>query len=99
MEVGCWPCNVCSAYRHSNGYHFDGLGSVCGPAHTSMRVYVFTRMYEYSVYGHVAASDPNHPNPFMFTGRQFDIETGLYYYRAMVRADDRQGRKLFSGCR
>jgi RHS repeat-associated protein len=30
----------------------------------------------------VAASDPNHPNPFMFTGRQFDIETGLYYYRA-----------------
>ena len=50
--------------------------------------------YEYSVYGHVAASslrsrataedgsDPNHPNPFMFTGRQFDVETGLYYYRA-----------------
>jgi len=24
----------------------------------------------------VAAEDPNHPNPFMFTGRQFDIETG-----------------------
>ena len=22
--------------------------------------------YEYSVYGHVAAEDPNHPNPFMF---------------------------------
>ena len=38
--------------------------------------------YEYSVYGHVAASDPNHPNPFMFTGQQFDVETGLYYYRA-----------------
>jgi RHS repeat-associated protein len=30
----------------------------------------------------IAASDPNHPNPFMFTGRQFDVETGLYYYRA-----------------
>jgi len=38
--------------------------------------------YEYSVYGQVAASDPNHPNPYMFTGRRFDIETGLYYYRA-----------------
>jgi len=38
--------------------------------------------YEYTVYGQVAAEDPNHPNPFLFTGRRFDIETGLYYYRA-----------------
>jgi len=30
----------------------------------------------------VAASDPNHPNPYLFTGRRFDRETGLYYYRA-----------------
>jgi len=30
----------------------------------------------------VAASDPNHPNRFLFTGREFDAETGLYYYRA-----------------
>jgi hypothetical protein len=30
----------------------------------------------------VAAEDPNHPNPYMFTGRRFDIEIGLYYYRA-----------------
>jgi RHS repeat-associated protein len=29
----------------------------------------------------VAASDPNHPNPFLFTARRFDSETGLYYYR------------------
>ena len=38
--------------------------------------------YEYSVYGQVAAEDPNHPNPYMFTGRRFDVEIGLYYYRA-----------------
>ncbi len=39
--------------------------------------------YEYSAYGQVAASDPNFlTNPYMFTGRRFDIETGLYYYRA-----------------
>lgn len=30
----------------------------------------------------MAAEDPNHPNPYLFTGRRFDIETGLYYYRA-----------------
>ncbi|MFH1715828.1 MAG: RHS repeat-associated core domain-containing protein [Planctomycetota bacterium] len=38
--------------------------------------------YEYSVYGEVSASDPNHPNPYMFAGRRFDIEIGLYYNRA-----------------
>jgi RHS repeat-associated protein len=31
----------------------------------------------------VAASDPNFTaNPYLFTGRRFDCETGLYYYRA-----------------
>jgi RHS repeat-associated protein len=38
--------------------------------------------YEYSVYGQVAASTNFLTNPYMFTGRRFDIETGLYYYRA-----------------
>ncbi len=60
-------------------YHFDGLGSVVALTDANGTC---VQTYEYSVYGHVAASDPNHPNPFMFTGRQFDIETGLYYYRA-----------------
>jgi RHS repeat-associated protein len=41
-----------------------------------------TQLYEYSVYGQVAASDAEHPNRFMFTGREFDKDTGLYYYRA-----------------
>jgi RHS repeat-associated protein len=60
-------------------YHFDGLGSVVALTDANGTT---VQSYEYSVYGHVAASDPNHPNPFMFTGREFDIETGLYYYRA-----------------
>jgi uncharacterized protein RhaS with RHS repeats len=94
-------------------YHFDGLGSVVALTDANGTC---VQTYEYSVYGHVAASslrsaysaasscaakrcfaeqgaaakarrataedgsDPNHRNPFMFTGRQFDIETGLYYY-------------------
>jgi RHS repeat-associated protein len=60
-------------------YHFDGLGSVVALTDANGTT---VQTYEYSVYGHVAASDPNHPNPFMFTGRQFDVENGLYYYRA-----------------
>ncbi len=68
-----------------------GAGLPCRP--TSTRFYT-----PVAYYGDVAASDPNHPNPVMLTGRQFDIETGppdlpaahpagkrrvnLYYYRA-----------------
>jgi RHS repeat-associated protein len=60
-------------------YHFDGLGSVIALSDEDGNTAV---LYEYSVYGQVASSDPNNPNRFMFTGREFDADTGLYYYRA-----------------
>ena len=61
-------------------YHFDGLGSVVDLSNSNGDS---CQSYEYSAYGQVAASDPNFlTNPYMFTGRRFDIETGLYYYRA-----------------
>jgi len=59
--------------------HYDGLGSVVALSDAAGDT---VQLYEYSVYGRVAASDPNHPNPFLFTGRRFDTDTGLYYYRA-----------------
>jgi len=67
----------------SNGavsyYHYDGLGSVVALSDEDGDT---VQVYEYDVYGNVAASDPNHTNPFMFTGRRMDSETGLYFYRA-----------------
>ncbi len=61
-------------------YHFDGLGSVVALSDSDGDS---CQSYEYSAYGQVAASDPSFiANPYMFTGRRFDIETGLYYYRA-----------------
>jgi RHS repeat-associated protein len=60
-------------------YHYDGQGSVVALSDSSGDT---VQVYEYSVFGQVAASDPNHTNPFLFTGRRFDSETGLYYYRA-----------------
>jgi len=61
-------------------YHYDGLGSVVALSDSAGDT---VQTYEYSVYGQVAAEDPNFlTNPYMFTGRRFDIETGLYYYRA-----------------
>ncbi|HRS11581.1 MAG TPA: RHS repeat-associated core domain-containing protein [Sedimentisphaerales bacterium] len=66
-------------YAGTYYYHFDALGSVVALSDADGDT---VQVYEYDVYGQVAASDPNHPNRFMFTGREFDAETGLYYYRA-----------------
>jgi RHS repeat-associated protein len=60
-------------------YHFDALGSVVALTNASGNT---VEVYEYDVYGRVGATDESHPNRFMFTGREFDKETGLYYYRA-----------------
>jgi RHS repeat-associated protein len=60
-------------------YHYDALGSVVALSDGSGST---VETYEYSVYGQVAASDANNPNPYMFAGRRYDIEIGLYYNRA-----------------
>ena len=60
-------------------YHTDGLGSVIALSNADGNS---VQAYEYSIYGLGAASDPNHTNPYMFAGRRFDVETGLYYNRA-----------------
>jgi len=62
-------------------YHRDGLGSVIALSDAAGDTVV---TYEYSIYGVPASSDVNIPNPFQFTGRRFDSETGLYYYRARM---------------
>jgi RHS repeat-associated protein len=67
------------SYAGTYYYHFDGLGSVVGLTNSSGNT---VEVYEYDVYGRLGASDASHPNRFMFTGREYDKETGLYYYRA-----------------
>jgi RHS repeat-associated protein len=67
------------SYAGTYYYHFDALGSVVALTNSSGNT---VEVYDYSVYGQVGASDASHPNRFMFTGREFDKETGLYYYRA-----------------
>jgi len=60
-------------------YHYDGLGSVVALSDSAGDT---VQTYEYSVYGQVAAEYEDFPNPYMFAGRRFDIEIGLYYNRA-----------------
>jgi RHS repeat-associated protein len=67
------------SYAGTYYYHFDALGSVVALTNSSGNT---VEVYEYDVYGRVGATDARHPNRFMFTGREFDKETGLYYYLA-----------------
>ena len=59
-------------------YHFDGTGSVIALSDVNS---VIVERYSYDVFG-----EPNTTssigNPYLFTGRRYDIDTGLYYYRA-----------------
>ena len=68
-------------------YHFDGLGSVANISNSSG---VKVESYSYDIYGKATIRDGSgNPltesaigNPYMFTGRRFDKESGLNYYRA-----------------
>jgi RHS repeat-associated protein len=68
-------------------YHYDGLGSVIALSDANG---MLVERYEYDVYGEPTIRDANGTvisesivgNPYMFTGRNYDDETGLYYYRA-----------------
>jgi RHS repeat-associated protein len=68
-------------------YHFDGLGSVVALSDVNS---VLVERYTYDVFGRPAIRDANgteiaesaFANPYLFTGRAYDAETGLYYYRA-----------------
>lgn len=68
-------------------YHFDALGSVIalsqydsGNGHASI-----VEQYEYSAFGETTVTlDGSTDNPYRFTGRRWDDETGLYYYRARI---------------
>lgn len=61
-------------------YHQDGLGSVTALTNNSGDL---AQRYEYDSYGKIVTTlDPNLTQPFSYTGREYDEETGLYYYRA-----------------
>jgi RHS repeat-associated protein len=69
-----WPGSSGLVYY----YHFDGLGSVVALSNINGQI---IERYSYDVFG-----EPNRTssigNPYFFTGRERDSETGLYYYRA-----------------
>ena len=59
-------------------YHYDALGSVVALSNNSGNI---VETYSYDVYGQ-PDSTGSVGNPYFFTSRRYDTETGLYYYRA-----------------
>jgi len=58
-------------------FHADGLGSI-----TSLSSSAGSIANTYDSFGKLTASTGSLVNPFQYTARESDTETGLYYYRA-----------------
>ena len=60
-------------------YHGDGLGSITEITNQSGAV---VQRYAYSSFGKIESQlDPNFVQPYTFTARELDLETGLHFYR------------------
>jgi RHS repeat-associated protein len=61
-------------------YHRDGLGSITGITDSAG---ILIQAYTYDSFGNIASMlDPGFIQPYTYTGREYDGELGLYYYRA-----------------
>ncbi len=80
-------CMIDEATSNIYYYHYDGLGSVSALSDEDGNI---IEKYKYDVFGAPKIYDADDvkidasgvSNPYMFTGRRYDDETGLYYYRA-----------------
>ena len=71
-------------------YQADGLGSITSLSNSSG---ANAQTYTYDSFGNMTASSGSLVNRFLYTGREFDSETSLYYYRARYY-DPQAGRFL-----
>jgi RHS repeat-associated protein len=74
----------------TNFYENDAAGSITS---LSSSAGALSATYSYDSYGKSIASTGTVTNPFQYTGREFDSETGLYFYRARY-SDPSTGRFL-----
>jgi RHS repeat-associated protein len=71
-------------------FNADGLGSVSSLTNTTASL---AQTYTYDSFGKLTSSSGSLTNPFQYTGRELDSETGLYFYRARYY-DSNSGRFL-----
>ena len=71
-------------------YQSDGLGLVTSLSNSTGAA---AQTYTYDSFGNIVATTGSLTNSFRYTGREFDSETSLYYYRARYY-DSATGRFL-----
>lgn len=71
-------------------YDQDGLGTVTDLTDSAGAT---AKSYVYDAYGNIIDQTGTVDQPYTYTGREFDAETGLYYYRARYY-DSASGRFL-----
>jgi RHS repeat-associated protein len=71
-------------------YHQDGLGTVTELTDSTGAT---ARSYAYDAWGNILEQTGAVENPYTYTGREYDAETELYYFRARYY-DPRSGRFL-----
>lgn len=69
-------------------YHADGLGSIVALTDSKGKV---AQEYQYDSFGNMHDQMNKVKQPYTYTGREWDRETGLYYYRARYY-DAKDGR-------
>ena len=60
-------------------YHADHLGSIRAVTNAAG---LAVNSYSYDAYGNFESRSETVTNPYAFTGREYDAESGLFYYRA-----------------
>ncbi len=87
---GIWIDEILTMERGGNTYYYYHQNSLGSVAAVTDSAGVVVERYEYDAYGNASVFDGSYTpligsaigNPYMFTGREYDIETGFYYYRA-----------------
>ena len=59
-------------------YHADGLGSITAITNSTGAT---VNTYRYDAFGNIVSQTGTLVNPYTYTGREYDSESGLYYYR------------------
>lgn len=77
---GAWIDEILKMERGSETYYYfqDGIGSVVNLSNSIGDV---VESYTYDVYG-LPNGISSVGNPHLFTGREYEVQLGLYYYRA-----------------
>ena len=80
-EPGVEPLGVGAGALHAAGVGRDD-GERLGRVARLDRFEDVIRAYVYDAYGGITQETGTLANPFTYTGREFDVENGLYFYRA-----------------